>query len=270
MFNVSLKPNLSAFTVLAMLIAALVSCNQSELSESNEKPEDNRFTKVVLTQGFDEPMEMALTNDGRVLIVERKGALKVFDTKTNQVKTITTIPVNTKYVSKEGVASEAEEGLMGIVVHPDFANNHWIYMYYADPTNTKHVLARWELQGDSLYPASKKVLLEVPTQREVCCHTGGGMVFDRQGNLYLTVGNNTANPISGTASYDERPGRSSWDDQRGSGNTNDLRGKILRIHPENDGSYSIPDRNLFPKGTSARCNPAQAGLSSRRQHRPCL
>ena len=249
MFNVSLKPNLAALSVLATLTAALVSCNQSELSESNEKPEDNRFTKVVLTQGFDEPMEMALTNDGRVLIVERKGALKVFDTKTNQVKTITTIPVNTKYVSKEGVASEAEEGLMGIVVHPDFANNHWIYMYYADPTNTKHVLARWELQGDSLYPASKKVLLEVPTQREVCCHTGGGMVFDKQGNLYLTVGNNTANPISGTASYDERPGRSSWDDQRGSGNTNDLRGKILRIHPENDGSYSIPNGNLFPKGT---------------------
>jgi hypothetical protein len=73
MFNVSLKPNLSAFTVLAMLTAALVSCKQSELSESNEKPEDNRFTKVVLTQGFDEPMEMALTNDGHVLIVERKG-----------------------------------------------------------------------------------------------------------------------------------------------------------------------------------------------------
>ena len=135
MFNVSLKPNLSAFTVLAMLTAAFVSCNQSELSESNEKPEDNRFTKVVLTQGFDEPMEMALTNDGRVLIVERKGALKVFDTKTNQVKTVTTVPVNTKYVSKEGVASEAEEGLMGIVVHPDFTNNHWIYMYDLMGTN---------------------------------------------------------------------------------------------------------------------------------------
>src|SRR6476659_7516259 len=249
MFNFSLAQKHPFFLILVMLAAVFVSCNKNESSESNKKPEDNRFTKVVLTQGLDEPMEMALTNDGRVLIVERKGALKVFDTKTNQVKTDTTLPVNTKYVSKEGVASEAEEGLMGIVVHPDFANNHWIYMYYADPTNTKHVLARWELHGDSLYPASKKILLEVPTQREVCCHTGGGMVFDKQGNLYLTVGNNTANPISGTASYDERPGRSSWDDQRGSGNTNDLRGKILRIHPEDDGSYTIPAGNLFAKGT---------------------
>ena len=209
----------------------LVSCNQKESVADNQKPEDNRFTKVVLTQGFDEPMEMTFLNDGRVLIVERKGALKSVDTKTNMVKTIATIPVNTKYTSKEGVVTEAEEGLMGIVAHPDFAKNHWIYMYYADPTDTKHVLARWELHGDSLYPSTKKVILEIHTQREVCCHTGGGMVFDKEGNLYLTVGNNTANPPSGTASYDERPGRSSWDDQRGSGNTNDLRGKILRIHP---------------------------------------
>jgi cytochrome c len=239
----------SGFVFLALAVIVLFSCNKSTSTESKEKPEDNRFTKVVLTQGFDEPMAMTFLNDGRILIVERKGALKAFDTKTNQVKTITTIPVNTKYTSKEGVVSEAEEGLMGVVSHPDFEKNHWIYMYYADPADTKHVLSRWELQGDSLYPASKKIILEVPTQREVCCHTGGGMVFDMQGNLYLTVGNNTANPVLGTASYDERAGRSSWDDQRGSGSTNDLRGKILRIHPEDNGTYSIPDGNLFPKGT---------------------
>ncbi|HEY6977244.1 MAG TPA: PQQ-dependent sugar dehydrogenase [Chitinophagaceae bacterium] len=225
------------------------SCNQNQSVEDNAKPEDSRFTKVILAQAFDEPMAMTFLNDGRVLIVERKGALKSVDTKTNAVKTITTIPVNTKYTSKEGVVSEAEEGLMGIVAHPNFAKNHWIYMYYADPADTKHVLARWELHGDSLYPSTKKVILEIHTQREVCCHTGGGMVFDKEGNLYLTVGNNTANPPSGIASYDERPGRSSWDDQRGSGNTNDLRGKILRIHPEDDGTYTIPEGNLFAKGT---------------------
>src|SRR5689334_23176382 len=177
MFSFPFTQKHAAFLAVTMLAAILVSCTKNESSGSNEKPEDNRFTKVVLTQGFDEPMEMAFINDGRVLIIERKGALKVVDTKTNQVKTIATIPVNTKYTSKEGVVSEAEEGLVGIIAHPDFAKNHWIYMYYADPTNTKHVLARWELHGDSLYAASKKIVLEVPTQREVCCHTGGGMAF---------------------------------------------------------------------------------------------
>jgi cytochrome c len=232
--------------------ASFLSCKQQQASnaDNNEPPEENRFTKVVLTEGMDEPMEMSFTPDGHVLIVERKGGLKSFDLKTNQMKLVATIPVNTKYTNKEGVVSEAEEGLMGIVVHPKFGENHWIYLYYADPVEKKHVLARWELHGDSLYAATKKIILEVPTQREVCCHTGGGMVFDAEGNLYLTVGNNTANPISGTSDLDERVGRESWDDQRSAGNTNDLRGKILRIHPENDGSYTIPDGNLFPKGTA--------------------
>jgi len=250
MLNFLLKLLHPSYLALVVLTLTLVSCRQNESSGTNQKPEDNRFTKVVLTQGFDEPMAMTFTSEGRVLIVERTGAVKTFNTKTNEVKTVTTIPVNTKYTSKEGVVSEAEEGLMGIIVHPHFAKNHWIYMYYADPADTKHVLARWELHGDSLYGSTKKILLEVPTQREVCCHTGGGMAFDEQGNLYMTVGNNTANPASGTASYDERPGRSSWDDQRGSGSTNDLRGKILRIHPEDDGSYSIPNGNLFAKGAA--------------------
>src|SRR4051794_34485887 len=92
--------NMRAFYALIIMVAViLLSCTKSESSGSREKPEDNRFTKVVLTQGFDEPMAMTFTNDGRVLIVERKGALKVVDLKTNQVKTITVIPVNTKYTS---------------------------------------------------------------------------------------------------------------------------------------------------------------------------
>ena len=238
-----------AFHLYWLLSALFLCCNQNQIGGDTEKPEDNRFTKVVLAEGFDEPMAMTLLNDGHILIVERKGGLKSFNTKTNQVKLVTTIPVNTKYISKEGEVTDAEEGLMGIVAHPDYDNNHWIYMYYADPNDKKHVLARWEFHDDSLYGSTKKVILEIPTQREVCCHTGGGMAFDLEGNLLLTVGNNTANPASGTASYDERPGRSSWDDQRGSGNTNDLRGKILRIYPKNDGSYAIPEGNLFAKGT---------------------
>jgi cytochrome c len=75
------------------------------------------------------------------------------------------------------------------------------------------------------------------------------MAFDAQGNLFLTVGNNTVNPGSGTSNLDDRPGFENNDDQRAPGNTNDLRGKILRIHPEDDGSYTIPEGNLFTKGT---------------------
>jgi len=235
-------------------------------------PEENRFTKIVLTAegALDEPMEMAFLQGGRVLFVERKGALKVFDPATKQVTTIATLPVNTKYTNRQGQVREAEEGLMGLVLDPGFDRNHWIYLYYADVKEPKHVLARWELRGNELVESSKKIILEVPTQREECCHTGGGMVFDDRGNLFLTTGNNTSNSNSdGYAPIDERPGQANWDDQRGAASTNDLRGKILRIHPEADGTYTIPEGNLFPKGT-AKARPEIYTMGHRNPWRPTL
>jgi cytochrome c len=246
-FNIRIPNSISV-----LLFTLALACGQQEnTSDKGEKPEDNRFTVSVLTQAgkLDEPMEMTFTGDGRLLFVERKGGVKSLDLKTRELKTIGMVAVNTKYTSREGEVREAEEGLMGIVADPDFKTNNWVYLYYADPEEKKHVLARWDLKGDSLVNSSKKIMLEIPTQREVCCHTGGGMVFDNDGNLYLTTGNNTANPNQGTSALDERPERSSWDDQRTAGNTNDLRGKILRIHPEKDGTYTIPKGNLFPEGT---------------------
>jgi cytochrome c len=213
-----------------------------------QKPDESRFTPVVIAEDLDEPMSFEVLKDGTAYIIERKGAFKKYDPVTKTVDLIGTIPVNTKYTSAEGVSREAEEGLMGLSLDPNFDKNHWVYLYYAHPTEKKHILTRWDLVNDKLVPGSEKVMLDVVTQREVCCHTGGGMTWDRAGNLYLTVGNNTGNQQA--AQTDERPGRASWDDQGHAGNTMDLRGKILRIHPEPNGTYTIPEGNLFPKGTA--------------------
>ncbi|WP_428655721.1 PQQ-dependent sugar dehydrogenase [Runella sp.] len=249
---------------LIALGARLPAYSQSPL------PEENRFTKSILTEKLDEPMEMTFLPDKRILFVERKGNLKAYDPKTKEVTVLATIPVNTKYTNRQGQVREAEEGLMGLIADPNYAKNNWIYMYYADPTDKKHVLARWELKGDELVEASKKVVLEVTTQREECCHTGGGMVFDKVGNLYLTTGNNTSNSNSdGYANLDERPNQSTWDDQRGAASTNDLRGKILRIKPQIDGTYTIPEGNLFPKGT-AKTRPEIYTMGHRNPWRPSI
>nr|WP_294793089.1 PQQ-dependent sugar dehydrogenase [uncultured Mucilaginibacter sp.] len=217
------------------------------LIDDRKKPDESRFTPVVLAQDLDEPMVFKVIKNGNVYIAERKGALKVYDAITQTVRLIANIPVNTKYTSAEGAVREAEEGLMGMTLDPEFEKNNWIYLYYAHPTEKKHILTRWKIVNDKLVENSEKVLLEVATQREVCCHTGGGMTWDPKGNLFLTVGNNTGNQQG--AQTDERPGRSSWDDQGHAGNSNDLRGKILRIHPEANGTYTIPAGNMFPKGT---------------------
>jgi len=146
------------------LFVSIVSCKQQHTASTSEKPEDNRFTTAILTTpgAFDEPMEMSFAGRNRILIAERKGTLKSVDLTTNSVRVIASLPVNTKYTSKDGKVSEAEEGLMGVAVHPAFESNHWIYLYYADTADAKHVLARYELHEDSLYLSSRKIVLEVP------------------------------------------------------------------------------------------------------------
>ncbi|NID12162.1 ThuA domain-containing protein [Fibrivirga algicola] len=223
------------------------------LDYAKARPEENRFTKAVLAEKLDEPMELTVLGDGRVLFIQRKGEVRLYNTKAKELKTIAKLPVSTKYVSKEGKESMGEDGLMGLSKDPNFAQNHWIYLYYSDPKEAKNVLARFDLKGDELVMASQKVLLDIPTQREECCHTGGSIAWDRSGNLYLSTGDNT-NPhgSNGYSPSDERDGRSAWDAQKSSANTNDLRGKIIRIKPQADGTYTVPEGNLFPKSDKTR------------------
>ncbi|NUO65360.1 MAG: PKD domain-containing protein [Gemmatimonadaceae bacterium] len=217
----------------------------SALDFGRARPEENRFTKVVLASKLDEPVELAVLPDERVLFIERHGYVNLYKPSTGKYTRIATIPVSTKYAD----SSQAEDGLLGLAADPGFAKNGWVYMYYSPAgPEAKNVLARFTMTGDSLDLESRKELLVVRTQREQCCHTGGSIAFDGKGNLYLSTGDNTNPFATGYAPIDERPGRSPWDAQKSSANTNDLRGKIVRIHPEPDGTYTIPEGNLFPPG----------------------
>src|SRR5690606_4199636 len=220
------------------------------LASTKRVPDENRFTKVILGEGFDEPVELVVMNDNRVLFIERKGAVKLYTPQDSTIKTIYNIEVSHKYTHADGSITEAEDGLMGLGLDPNFDKNHWVYLYYSKPGDKAvNVLTRWDFIDNKLIPESEKVLLEVAVQREECCHTGGSIDWDADGNLYLSTGDNT-NPFGTSyAPIDERPGRSPWDAQKSSANTNDLRGGIIRIHPEPDGTYTIPEGNLFPPGT---------------------
>ncbi len=219
------------------------------LDFSKARPEENRFTKVVLEEKLDEPVELTLLDNDRVLFIQRKGEVRLYNTKTKTLKTITKLPVSLKYVNREGKESVAEDGLLGLNKDPNFAQNHWIYLYYSSVKGSYNVLSRFTMKGDDIDLSSEKEMLKVETQREECCHTGGSIDWDKSGNLFLSTGDNT-NPhaSNGYSPSDERPGRSPWDAQKSSANTNDLRGKILRIKPQPDGTYTIPEGNLFPKG----------------------
>ncbi len=204
-------------------------------------PNENRFVKTVLAQNLNEPMELDIFDDGKILFIERKGAIKLFDPTNDSLKTITKFPVYSKH----------EDGLLGLAIDPKYNENQWIYLFYSPvgEVPVQHV-SRFIFEKDSLYYDSEKIILKIPVQRDECCHSAGGLEFGPDGNLFISVGDNT-NPFEsdGFSPIDERKGRSAWDAQKSSANTNDLRGKILRITPQPDGSYTIPDGNLFPEGT---------------------
>jgi cytochrome c len=221
------------------------------LDFTKSRPEENRFTKVVLEEKLDEPMELSLLDKDRVLFIQRKGEVRLYNVKNKTLKTIAKFPVSLKYVSKEGKESVAEDGLLGLNKDPNFVQNQWLYLYYSSTKGSYNQLSRFTMKGDEILLASEKEMLRVETQREECCHTGGSIAWDKTGNLYLSTGDNT-NPhgSNGYSPSDERSGREAWDAQKSSANTNDLRGKIIRIKPTADGSYTIPEGNLFAKGVA--------------------
>ena len=210
-----------------------------------QTPEENRFTKTVLSNDLNEPMQLAVAPDGRVFFVERSGKFYVYDPASKRTRLLHDFPV--KAVEKY------RNGLLGITLDPDFARNNYLYFFYTTEQNSQHKqnISRFTLGSDGfLDRASEKVIIEVPIDLEVSAHTGGSLAWDKNKNLYISTGDNTASFESeGFAPIDEQSGRHTFDAQRSSSNPNDLRGKILRIHPEADGSYTIPEGNLFPKGT---------------------
>lgn len=207
-------------------------------------PALNRFQKNVFDQNLNEPMELEKLPNGNLLFVERRGDLKLYDINAKE----------TNVVHSFNVHSEFEDGLLGIALDPNYADNHWIYLFYS-PVGEKPVqhVSRFVFKDGKIDTDSEKVVIEIPVQRDECCHSAGSMEFDSHGNLLIAIGDNT-NPhqSSGYSPSDGRPGKLPFDARRSSSNTNDLRGKILRITPTDDGSYTIPEGNLFEASDKTR------------------
>ncbi|MGW2338644.1 lectin [Streptomyces sp. NPDC001685] len=222
------------------------------------------FQQVTLAKGVaetGEPMTMTVLPDRSVLHTARDGTLR----RTDAAGT-------TAVAGRLDVYNHDEEGLQGVAADPGFASNRFVYLYYAPKLSTPggdapsdgsasdftpfdgvNRLSRFVLKSDNtLDLASEKKVLDVPASRGLCCHVGGDIDFDAAGNLYLSTGDDS-NPFAsdGFTPIDERASRNpAYDAQRSAGNTNDLRGKILRIKVNADGSYTIPSGNLFAPGTA--------------------
>src|SRR5688572_24638641 len=107
------------------IVANLNSGNRPDYSNVTtlRVPEENRFVVEVLDTYMYEPMEMVIFKDGRILYVERRGDIKIYDPKTKKSKVTAKFDVS--------ITGNYEDGILGVTLDPDFDKNNWIYINYS-------------------------------------------------------------------------------------------------------------------------------------------
>lgn len=226
---------------LLSLLGAAVLALSPPVRSAEAPPEDVRFQTETLLTGLPQPMHLEFAPDGRIWFNEYAGALKIYDPKTKRVT----------LVAEMEIFKAQENGFLAFALDPKFAQNGWIYLIYSPVGFDGQTLARFDVKDDKLVAGSEKVILKYEEQRLQCCHHGATLKFGPDGCLYFSTGDNTSpfGDSKGYAPLDQRLGKEPWDGQRTSANTNTLVGKVNRIRVNADATYSIPEGNLFKRGT---------------------
>src|SRR5688500_17625043 len=117
-----MNPRRSLWYVCTLLL--LVGCDTErdrDAVEASEAPDPTRFTRKVVVDGLDEPIQLEFDSTGRVYFIERTGAVKRYDEKIGQVAVLARIPV----------AVDGEAGLIGLLLDRDFNRTRQLFLHYS-------------------------------------------------------------------------------------------------------------------------------------------
>ncbi|MEQ1674982.1 MAG: PQQ-dependent sugar dehydrogenase [Candidatus Nitrotoga sp.] len=164
----------------------------------------HKVRAVTLMSGLEHPWALAFLPDGRWLITERKGTMRLVDArKLKSQSNSGLLSVLKSHVIKglPEVAEHGQGGLLDVVLHPKYAENGWIYWTY-NAGSFGHYgteLARGKLAADSPHMRDVQVLFRMKPKSAKSVHFGSRIVFDRQGYLYVTLGDRGDSPDRGFA-----------------------------------------------------------------------
>jgi glucose/arabinose dehydrogenase len=167
---------LSALCTLSTLCLDAWAQDKSALVQS----EKHAFRISSLVTGLENPWSVAFLPDGRFLITERAGRLRLVSSDFKlDPKPIDGLPE---------VVSHGQGGLFDVVLHPQYAQNGWIYWAYnaPGPGGWGTALARGKLLGQRM--TDVQVLFSMQPKTRSGFHFGGRIVFDQAGFVYLTLG----------------------------------------------------------------------------------
>lgn len=144
------------------------------------KSEKERFTYQVVTSGLSHPWSLAFLPDGRMLVSERAGRLRMIDSQGRlDPRPVEGLPE---------IAQYGQGGLLDVVLHPGFRDNHWVYFSYAEPGpgGVGTAVARGKLNDHRLDQVAVIFRMNLKSRKNY--HFGSRLVFDRDGYLYITLG----------------------------------------------------------------------------------
>jgi glucose/arabinose dehydrogenase len=172
-------------------------------------------------EGLAFPTNMAFASDGTLFYTEKE---------TGRVRVVTPdgTLLDRPFISL-AVMPEAERGLLGIALHPDFEEQPWVYLYFSDPADGRNRLVR--VRADGAVSAGRPEVLLEGLSAVAGYHNGGDLVFGADGTLFVALGE------AHEAARAQDPG--------------DLGGKIVRLTEDgrvpDDGPYG-PDSPVWSVG----------------------
>lgn len=146
------------------------------MEAKDDEGENNLPDIEVIATGLEIPWDIAFLPNGEMLVTERLGRLVNITTG--------------KEIKVSGIHHVGEGGLLGMVLHPNFEQNNFIYLYHTVKTgdSVENTVVRYMYEGDTL-TEDKVILSGIPS---AIYHDGGRMEFGPDGKLWITVGDATS------------------------------------------------------------------------------
>lgn len=182
------------------------------------------FRVVTVAQGLEHPWCIAFLPDGRKLVTERAGRLRIIDAAGRL------LPQAVEGVPE--VVARGQGGLFDVLPHPRFAENGLIFLSYAEPgeggQGTAVLRAKLVGEGEAARLEDARVIFRLQPKSRTTHHFGGRLVWARDGTLFLTLGDRG--------------------DKERAQQLDDHAGSVVRINEDG----SVPENNPFVGKSGAR------------------